>query len=45
MVKRLPKITLVRAYEIGQQDCGYRVLVDRLWPRGIKKAGLHIDES
>ncbi|QAV22954.1 DUF488 domain-containing protein [Proteus hauseri] len=23
---------------------GYRVLVDRLWPRGIKKADFHYDE-
>ncbi|MEQ4924582.1 DUF488 domain-containing protein [Proteus hauseri] len=23
---------------------GYRVLVDRLWPRGIKKTDLHYDE-
>ena len=23
---------------------GYRVLVDRLWPRGIKKENLHADE-
>src|SRR5690606_36842318 len=25
-------------------DDGYRVLVDRLWPRGVKKADAHIDE-
>ncbi len=26
------------------QDDGYRVLVDRLWPRGIKKTELRYDE-
>jgi uncharacterized protein YeaO (DUF488 family) len=44
MAKRLPEITLVRVYEVGQRDCGYRILVDRLWPRGLKKEDLHIDE-
>lgn len=44
MAKRLPDIILIRAYEVGQLDCGYRILVDRLWPRGLKKEDLHIDE-
>ena len=43
MANHLPQITLIRAYEIGQRDCGYRVLVDRLWPRGLKKEELHVD--
>jgi uncharacterized protein YeaO (DUF488 family) len=25
-------------------DGGYRVLVDRIWPRGVPKADLHLDE-
>lgn len=29
--------------ETGSHD-GYRVLIDRLWPRGIKKESLHHDE-
>ncbi|MBN9522137.1 DUF488 family protein [bacterium] len=44
MARRLPRISLVRAYEAGRQDCGYRVLVDRLWPRGVKKEDLPLDE-
>ena len=36
-------ISLKRIYEpIGTQD-GYRVLVDRLWPRGISKKDAKID--
>lgn len=42
--KRLPEITIVRAYDVGDRDCGYRVLVDRLWPRGLTKRDLEIDE-
>lgn len=36
-------IKLKRAYEPASPDDGYRVLVDRLWPRGIAKADLKID--
>ncbi len=36
-------IKLKRAYEPASPDDGYRVLVDRLWPRGIAKADLQID--
>ncbi len=32
-----------RVYDRGQQSDGYRVLVDRLWPRGIKKTDLALD--
>jgi uncharacterized protein YeaO (DUF488 family) len=31
------KISVKRVYEEPGKDDGYRVLVDRLWPRGIKK--------
>ena len=34
------KIKLRRAYDEKGKDDGYRVLVDRLWPRGIKKEDL-----
>lgn len=29
-----------RAYEAASKNDGYRILVDRLWPRGIKKEDL-----
>ena len=32
-----------RIYESAQPSDGTRVLVDRLWPRGIKKADAHLD--
>jgi uncharacterized protein YeaO (DUF488 family) len=37
------EILLKRAYEKPDSGDGFRVLVDRLWPRGIKKADLHLD--
>lgn len=37
-------IALKRAYEKASQDDGYRVLVDRLWPRGVAKADAQIDD-
>lgn len=33
-----------RIYEAAANDDGYRVLVDRLWPRGISKESAKIDE-
>ena len=33
-----------RIYEDVQADDGTRVLVDRLWPRGMSKAAAHLDE-
>ena len=36
-------IKLKRAYDLPTRDDGFRVLVDRLWPRGVKKEGLKID--
>lgn len=32
-----------RVYAPAETDDGYRVLVDRLWPRGLSKAAAHID--
>ena len=32
-----------RVYDEVEKDDGIRVLVDRLWPRGIKKEGVKID--
>ena len=36
-------IGLKRAYEPAAEGDGYRVLVDRVWPRGITKDTLRID--
>ncbi|WP_213715691.1 DUF488 domain-containing protein [Cedecea lapagei] len=33
-----------RVYAAPAEDDGYRVLVDRLWPRGMKKSDLRYDE-
>lgn len=37
------KVLLKRAYEEPASADGYRVLVDRLWPRGKRKADLRLD--
>lgn len=36
-------IRLKRIYDAKADDDGQRILVDRLWPRGIKKEDAHID--
>lgn len=33
-------VRIKRVYEATSDDDGYRVLVDRLWPRGVKKTDL-----
>jgi len=33
-----------RIYEEPVEDDGYRVLVDKLWPRGVSKEDAHLDE-
>jgi uncharacterized protein YeaO (DUF488 family) len=37
-------IQIKRSYEPKDKKDGYRVLIDRLWPRGIKKSELPLDE-
>lgn len=37
-------IHIKRAYEPADSKDGYRILIDRLWPRGIKKQDLKFDE-
>lgn len=37
-------IQIRRAYEPPARDDGYRILVDRVWPRGVSKAHLDLDE-
>ena len=37
------KIRIKRAYEAAAKDDGQRFLVDRLWPRGVKRETLRLD--
>jgi len=37
-------VRLKRAYEPAAADDGYRVLVDRLWPRGVSREKARLDE-
>lgn len=39
----MTSIRIKRVYEDFEESDGYRVLVDRLWPRGMKKENLHYD--
>ena len=34
----MAEICIKRIYEAAEPDDGFRVLVDRLWPRGISKS-------
>ena len=34
---------LKRAYDKPQSDDGFRILVDRVWPRGVRKEDLKLD--
>lgn len=45
MIMATPKrVEIHRVYGGESRPRGYRVLVDRLWPRGIKKVDLDYDE-
>jgi uncharacterized protein YeaO (DUF488 family) len=37
-------VRIKRAYDSPSSDDGYRVLVDRLWPRAISKANAQLDD-
>lgn len=37
------RLQLERIYQQPQNTVGYRILVDRLWPRGISKVNAHLD--
>jgi uncharacterized protein YeaO (DUF488 family) len=37
-------LRLKRAYEPVAATDGYRVLIDRIWPRGVKREEAHLDE-
>ncbi|MFW7268663.1 DUF488 domain-containing protein [Gluconacetobacter sp. Hr-1-5] len=39
----LPDVRIRRVYEAPEAGDGVRVLVDRLWPRGMRKADLPMD--
>lgn len=36
-------VNLKRAYEPATRDDGFRILVERLWPRGLSKQAAHVD--
>jgi uncharacterized protein YeaO (DUF488 family) len=36
-------IQIKRVYEKPEKTDGFRILVDRLWPRGLTKARAHVD--
>lgn len=38
-----PRVQTRRAYAPATASDGYRVLIDRLWPRGVKKEALALD--
>jgi len=42
-LKRKGTIKLKRAYEPPEKADGARILVDRLWPRGVSKTSARID--
>lgn len=46
MSRRIPTshVQIKRAYVAPAKDDGVRILLDRLWPRGIKKEALALDQ-
>ncbi len=36
-------VRIKRIYEAPAKDDGYRLLVDRVWPRGVSKEEAHLD--
>ncbi len=43
MRRRVRKLEVKRIYEPSEPSDGYRVLVDRVWPRGLSKQNADID--
>src|SRR5690242_14330636 len=41
--RRSSTIAIKRAYDSPSRQDGFRILIDRLWPRGLSKAKLKID--
>lgn len=44
MAKKKPDVRVRRVYEEARDADGTRVLVDRVWPRGLSKDKAHLDE-
>jgi uncharacterized protein YeaO (DUF488 family) len=44
MMVKAPDVRIRRIYEESSPQDGRRILVDRLWPRGMSKQNAHIDE-
>ena len=40
----MTRVVVRRVYEPRSAEDGRRVLVDRIWPRGLSKADAHLDE-
>ena len=40
----MKKIEIKRIYDTPSNDDGYRILVDRIWPRGVSKEDAKLDE-
>lgn len=43
MSRRRQRIDIARVYDPPPSGESFRVLVDRVWPRGVKKASLKLD--
>lgn len=43
MSRRSTSVRIKRAYEAASDDDGLRILVDRLWPRGLTKEAARVD--
>ena len=39
----MAKVLIKRIYEPAEKSDGFRILIDRLWPRGVKKEEAKID--
>lgn len=44
MSKQEKPIRTIRVYDVDDSTEGYRVLVDRIWPRGVSKEALGLDQ-
>ncbi len=44
MTELTHKVAIKRAYEPPARGDGVRILVDRLWPRGLRKDDAHFDQ-
>lgn len=40
----MKEIFIKRVYDSWEERDGYRILIDRVWPRGISKGKAHLDE-